>query len=204
MSDGYLVRGRVWEPVNRAVTSAVIYLHGIQSHGGWFEWSASLLAQSGRAVILPDRRGSGLNQAQRGDTTSWQRWLTDIDELAAWSAAQYGSQSFDLVGVSWGGKTALAWSLKNPIRVRKILLIGPGLFPAVDVGWSTRLKIGRALLTDAARQFEIPLNNPELFTDNLAGQKFITADNLKLTNATARFFLAFASTGPLFAPCQKK
>ena len=188
MSDGYLLHGRVWEPAGRNASHAVIYLHGIQSHGGWFEWSASLLAQCGCAVILPDRRGSGLNNTQRGDTPSWQRWLGDIDELAEWSTTAFKTQYFDLVGVSWGGKPALAWSLKNPDRTRKILLIGPGLFPAVDVNWSTRLKIGRALLTDGSRQFEIPLNDPKLFTDNPAGQKFIASDQLKLTHATARFF----------------
>jgi alpha-beta hydrolase superfamily lysophospholipase len=188
MSDGYSLRGRVW-PVPRGDTShAIIYLHGIQSHGGWFEWSASLLAQQGCAVILPDRRGSGLNERDRGDTPSRQRWLLDLDELAAWARAELGAETFDLVGISWGGKPALAWAWQHAELVRRILLVGPGLFPAVDVGPRARFQIGRALLSGDRRRFAIPLNEPELFTDNPAGQEFIANDPLRLTHASARFF----------------
>jgi alpha-beta hydrolase superfamily lysophospholipase len=187
MSDGYVLRGRVWPPTHRNVRHAIIYLHGIQSHGGWFEWSASLLAQHGCAVVMPDRRGSGLNQDNRGDTPSRQRWLLDVDELADWAGSEFGAKQFDVLGVSWGGKQALAWELERVDLVRRLLLIAPGLFPAVDVGARERFRIGRALLTGGKRSFEIPLNDPELFTDNPAGQDFIRNDPLKLTHATARF-----------------
>lgn len=188
MSDGYRLRGRVWTAAAPANDNILLYLHGIQSHGGWFEWSASILARSGYTVILPDRRGSGLNDTARGDTPSWQRWIDDLDEIANWAAAEFHATRFDLVGVSWGGKPAVMWAVSNPDRVRRLLLIAPGLFPAVDVGWRARFQIGRALLTDPGREFPIPLNDPALFTDNPAGRRFIADDPLKLTHATARFF----------------
>lgn len=65
MSDGYVLHGRLWHPAGIARDGAILYLHGIQSHGGWFEWSASLLAHLGYPVLLPDRRGSGLNRPAR-------------------------------------------------------------------------------------------------------------------------------------------
>jgi len=188
MSDGYALRGRVWPPGDDTRDRAIIYLHGIQSHGGWFEWSASRLAQNGTAVILPDRRGSGLNATDRGDAPSSERWLDDIDELATWAQREFGARTFDLVGVSWGGKPALAWALRRPERVERLLLIAPGLFPAVDVGVRARFQIGRSLLGGGRRMFPIPLNNPELFTDDPKGRAFIAKDPLKLTHATARFF----------------
>jgi len=188
MSDGYSIRGRVWPSSRDNLEYALIYLHGIQSHGGWFEWSASLLAASGCAVILPDRRGSGLNEIDRGDTPSWRRWLKDIDEIAAWARSEFNVKRFDLAGVSWGGKPATAWCLRQPTSVRRLLLIAPGLFPAVDVGAWTRFQIGRALLAGGRRRFNIPLNDPALFTDNPAGRNFIEHDPLKLTDAAARFF----------------
>ncbi|MFQ5806233.1 MAG: alpha/beta hydrolase [Phycisphaerae bacterium] len=193
MSDGYALHGRVWRPTRRDPSRAVIYLHGIQSHGGWFEWSASLLAQYGGPVILPDRRGSGLNDVARGDTPSAQRWLEDIDELARWAEREFGVGGFELVGVSWGGKPALAWALRRADRVARLLLIGPGLFPAVDVGLRTRFQIGLSLLRGEKRTFPIPLDDPPLFTDNPEGQDFIANDPLKLTRATARFFWHSAS-----------
>lgn len=193
MSDGYPVHGRLWPPARPTSDISFLYLHGIQSHGGWYEWSASLLATTGAPVLLPDRRGSGLNTEQRGDAPAMERWLADLDELAGWLEREYGTARVALVGVSWGGKPATAWAMRNPRRAARLLLIAPGLFPRVGVGVVNRLKIGGALLTGChTRLYPLPLDDPRLFTANPAGQSFIAQDTLKLTQATARF-LYFSS-----------
>ena len=188
MSDGYTLRGRIWPASSSKADRAILYLHGIQSHGGWFEWSAARLAESGRAVILPDRRGSGMNAEARGDVPSWSRWLSDLDDIASWTSHEFQVSRFDVVGISWGGKPALAWGMRRPELVERVLLIAPGIFPAVDVGIRARFQIVRSLLTDPGRKFPIPLSEPALFTDNPTARKFISEDPLKLTEATARFF----------------
>lgn len=188
MSDGYVLHGRLWHPAGNLFDGVILYLHGIQSHGAWFEWSASLLASGGYRVLLPDRRGSGLNRPARGDTPGSHRWLADLDELADWAAGEFGVSRCAVVGVSWGGKLAVAWALHRPARVQRLLLIAPGLFPAVGVGLVGRLHIGLSLLTQPARAVPIPLSDPALFTDNPAGRRFIADDPLRLTRATARFF----------------
>lgn len=186
MSDGYVIRGRLWRG-DPERGPAAIYLHGIQSHGEWYAWSASLLAESGLSVLLPDRRGSGLNDDDRGDTPSMQRWLADLDDLADWLRASLGVSRPALVGVSWGGKLATYWASLNAKRVSRLLLIAPGLFPKVSVGLVTRAAIGLSTLLNPRRQFDIPLGNGELFTQNTAGQDFINNDRLGLRQATARF-----------------
>lgn len=183
LSDGYVVRGRVWSP--RAPIGSIVYLHGIQSHGGWYEWSAAVLADCGWRVIMPDRRGSGLNERDRADAPSIERWLLDVEEIAA--AGVDSDLPARMVGLSWGGKVAVSVVLRQPRRWSRLLLITPGIFPAVDVGFWQRLRIGRALLADPTRLFEIPLQEPRLFTDNPSGQQFIAEDGQKLTHATARF-----------------
>lgn len=192
MSDGYVVRGRVWPPGDASPRAGVLYLHGIQSHGGWFEPSAADLNAAGLAVMLPDRRGSGLNTAARGDTPSAERLLADLDEHAAAFVKRYALERLAVLGVSWGGKLAVAWLLDRPMVAGALLLVAPGLCPAVDVGWMTRVAIGWALLTQAGRSFPIPLNDPALFTDEQDGQRFIADDPLRLMRATARFL--FQST----------
>jgi len=186
LRDGTTIRGRCW-PARRPHPEPVLYLHGIQSHGGWFQRSASLLADDGRLVVLPDRRGSGLNEADRGDTPSAERWLKDLDEIADWTLREAPADRLALVAVSWGAKLAVAWALRHPERVMRLLLVTPGVFPAVDPGAVQRVRIGLTLLAGGRTRFEIPLNDPALFTDNPAGQAFIRDDPLKLTHATARF-----------------
>jgi alpha-beta hydrolase superfamily lysophospholipase len=176
---------RFW-PATAPVGWACLYLHGIQSHGGWYEWSASVLADaSGAAVLALDRRGSGLNSAARGDAPRAERWLRDLDEHADWLGQRSGAAQLGVVGVSWGGKLALAWMTRGR-RVDDWLLIAPGVFPKVGVSAWERARIAAALLLRPDARFEIPLNDPVLFTEDPAGQSFVAGDPLRLTHATAR------------------
>lgn len=75
LSDGYRAAVRWWRPPNPR--GAVLYFHGIQSHGGWYEQSGAALAARGYTVLMPDRRGSGLNASQRGHVDSLDRALAD-------------------------------------------------------------------------------------------------------------------------------
>lgn len=183
-SDGYPLRGRMWRSPGQ--THALLYFHGIQSHGGWYEGSGSVLAHGGAMVVMPDRRGSGMNREARGDTPDRARWLCDIDEIAD-CLAQEGVKSFDVVGVSWGGKLAAAWALQAKQPVRRLLLVTPGLFPAVELAPRERLRVACSLLLNPGRMIPIPLSDAALFSDNPEGRRFIERDALKLTHVTARF-----------------
>jgi alpha-beta hydrolase superfamily lysophospholipase len=186
--DGYRAIARVWpaqgEPSPR---TGVLYLHGIQSHGGWYEWSASVLAELGHVVILPDRRGSGLNNAARGDVRQFSRWLDDVDDWLDYGARRYGVRDWRLAGISWGGKLAAAHAMLRPGRAGRLLLIAPGVFPRVDVAWAEKVRIGLSVLFSPTACFDVPLQEPALFTDSAAGQRFIATDTQKLARVTARF-----------------
>ncbi|MGD8452684.1 MAG: alpha/beta fold hydrolase [Phycisphaerae bacterium] len=186
-ADGYALRGRMWPPRSPGGDVGFLYLHGIQSHGGWYAWSAALLAETGCPVLLPDRRGSGMNEAARGDTPSADTWLSDIDDLAEWAQREWGVTRLGVVGVSWGGKPAVAWALRQPERVAGLLLIAPGLFPAVDLGSWAKCRVGLSLLRGGGGLFDIPLNDPALFTANPLGRQFIADDPAKIERVTARF-----------------
>ena len=79
LSDGYETHVRWWRPPNPR--GAVLYFHGIQSHGGWYETSGGRLADAGFNVLMPDRRGSGLNRAQRGHAVSDQQIVEDATDF---------------------------------------------------------------------------------------------------------------------------
>src|SRR5689334_10539782 len=57
---------------------SLVYLHGIQSHGGWYVETAAALAERGYTVFLPDRRGSGACGEPRGHFDSPDQLVEDV------------------------------------------------------------------------------------------------------------------------------
>ncbi len=187
-SDGYEAHARLWLPSEPR--GAVLYLHGIQSHGLWFEGSAGRIAEAGFAVLLPDRRGSGLNQVDRGHAPSARRLIEDAAEGLDELGRRTGLQRFDVVGVSWGGKLAMALYGAAPERVRSLTLVTPGLFPRVDISLAQKIRVGLSAVAARHSLFDIPLERAELFTENPVWQEFIRSDGPTLRQVTAAFLLA--------------
>lgn len=129
-----------------------------------------------------------MNTVDRGHTPCMERWLVDIDEVAGWARREFGVKCFAVVGVSWGGKLAVAWARRRCNWTSRVLLISPGIFPAIDVGFRDRFRIFLSVLGGGKNTFPIPLDDPRLFTDNPQGQTFIANDELKLMRASANFF----------------
>ena len=122
-ADGYRFAVRVWEaqrPVAR-----MIWLHGIISHGGWYLGSCSHLARSGLEVHFLDRRGSGLNPAARGHADWHETWMTDVEGYLERVPPDLPTI---LMGISWGGKLAVAVARRNRRLIDGLGLLGPGLF----------------------------------------------------------------------------
>lgn len=188
LSDGYRAAVRWWRPPNPR--GAVLYFHGIQSHGGWYEQSGAALAERGYTVLMPDRRGSGLNQSQRGHVDSLERALADATEALDALLAETGQPVAHVVGVSWGGKLAVCLAAQRPQQVASLSLVAPGLFPRVDLTTAQKFRVGLALINDRERTFPIPLNDPAYFTDNPDRVRFVQEDKLLLTHVSAPFLLA--------------
>jgi alpha-beta hydrolase superfamily lysophospholipase len=156
-------------------------VHGIQSHGGWYVESCQRIAKAGYSVSFLDRRGSGVNERDRGDAPSFRRLLDDIAEyLATLPRPRF------LMAISWGGKLSVALQRRHPDLCDGIVLIAPGLRPQVPPGFGERMRVIASRLVSRRRTFPIPLNDPELFTANAERQQFIRDDPLTLRRATAR------------------
>jgi alpha-beta hydrolase superfamily lysophospholipase len=182
-SDGYCLRYRHF-PAIGSPQGRVVALHGIQSHGGWYTASCRYLAESGFVVDFLDRRGSGLNEAARGDAPGFRRLLDDIAEFL-----RTGEQAF-VMGISWGGKLAVGLEHRYPGITRGLILLAPGIRPRVRPSARVRLGILLSRLLAPGRLFAIPLDDPALFTANPARQAFIRDDPLSLRKATARFLVS--------------
>lgn len=188
LTDGYQAYGRFWG--TSRCRGSVLYHHGIQSHCGWFEASAEQLAEAGYAVLQVDRRGCGRNQQARGDADSAEQLIADAATARDTLARHSGRSDYHVVGVSWGGKLAVAAYVAESTGVRSLNLVTPGLFPQVGVSRETMATIGFAMLYEPDTSFDIPLNAPELFTSDAQWSSYIRNDPRTLQQCTARFFLA--------------
>ncbi len=187
--DGYRWHYRRYRPPSDHPAAArVVYLHGIQSHGGWYEHSCRTLAAAGLDVTFLDRRGSGLNAEARGDAPSFRRLLDDVAEFVR-SLRSAGPGRVFVLAVSWGGKLAAALSRRHPGLADGLALLCPGFFPRVRPPLRDRLRIVWARLAAPRRLYPIPLSDPELFTANPRWQQFLREDALSLHHATARFLV---------------
>lgn len=188
LPDGYRAKARLFEAKN--ADYAAVYLHGIQSHGGWFLRSCRHLCDNGVTVLLADRRGSGLNTGDRGHCDSADQLIEDMDRSVDWLREKTRLDKISLVAVSFSGKAALVYAGRFSQKVRSVVLVAPGICPKVNISLRQKISIGVTGLLDQHKLHPIPLDEPELFTANLPMQEFIANDPLALHEATASFFLA--------------
>ena len=213
--DGYTWHYRRYAAVG-VPRADVVFIHGIQSHAGWYEHSSASLAQAGFNVYFLDRRGSGLNQSERGDAPNFRRLLDDLAEFLTSlgqgdkETGRQGDRSpislspclpvslsssrlpLFLAAISWGGKLAVALERRHPGLVDGLILACPGFFSKVRPTLGQRLLIILYRLFRPRKLFPIPLNEPELFTANPVRHQFLRDDPLRLKYATARLLLESA------------
>jgi alpha-beta hydrolase superfamily lysophospholipase len=185
-SDGYRFYYRHFAS-SGVPRARLVFLHGVRSHGAWYERSCAEFANARFEVFFLDRRGSGLNTASRGDAPSFRRLLDDVAEFVQELRTERAWLPTFVSGISWGGKLAVGLPYRKPGLVDGLVLLCPGLVPKVAPPLPRRLRIALASRLRPDNLFPIPLNDPELFTASAAWQKFIDADPHGLRLATARF-----------------
>lgn len=183
--DGVKLRYREWEP--KTPKGVLIGVHGIRSHGAWYNDSCAYLCSKGYRVLFPDRRGSGLN---RGETkpVSYRRWIEDLEHFVDVGGRGLPGRPVHLLGISWGGRLAAAVAASKRVRLRSVIFSAPGLVALRDYGFFMKLSVAAALLLKKKKkEFVIPLSDPALFTDDPDEQSYIEEDAFGLRTATARF-----------------
>lgn len=97
---------------------------GLSGWPSWIPFAEQLSAE--RAVIRIQLRSVELAEAGEPYPTGYGT-LTEREALLA-TVNEFGLDSFDLAGWSYGGHVALAFALEHPERVRTLTLIEPSTF----------------------------------------------------------------------------
>lgn len=182
--DGLGLKYREW--LDEPGGDALVYLHGIESHSEWFSDCAGAIAAAGATVYALDRRGSGLNESDRGDSPGYPTLVDDVARFA--ESIRSGHSAIHLAALSWGGKLAVATDLLHPGLFRTMTLIAPGIFPRVSPGILEKAAIAFDALVRPSAPHPIPIRD-EMFTSVPEYLEYIAADPLRLRRVTARFYL---------------
>jgi acylglycerol lipase len=185
--DGVDMHLLCWAGARAEPWAALVFLHGIASHAGWFAETAADLADRGVAVYAPDRRGSGRSGGRRGHLDRYERAIDDVEQVVRLVEREHPGTPVFLAASSWAAKLAVVHAARRPPRVAGLLLLGPGLVARVTLSPLRRLAVIAGHLPAPTARLPIPLR-PELYTANPRYRQFIRADPLRLLEATTRFF----------------
>jgi acylglycerol lipase len=189
-ADGTELAYIAYRRTAQAAKTAFVYLHGISSHAGWFDEPARMLTDRGFDVFCLDRRGSGINRENRGFLSGhlerYEMLLSDIRSLRGQLESWY--ENMFLIGLSWGGKLAVAYALTHPRDFRGLVLVTPGLRAKADMSLLAKARVVVSSLFSPKSSFDLPLR-AEMFTTTARHMQYIRNDPLRTRRVTASFFM---------------
>lgn len=165
----------------------IIYLHGIESNSGWFSQLASQLAERGFTIYGIDRRGSGLNQENKGDINDYNTFFDDIEDALKFVKEQNIGKKIYLLGICWGALLAVNYSLKKRMSPDGLILLSPAIYRKVDLTVAVKIAARASSFLYPAARFKIPIHD-SMFTGNQRYLDFIISDKMRLRSLTSRFF----------------
>jgi alpha-beta hydrolase superfamily lysophospholipase len=165
---GELLPLRTWLPPGPP-RRAVVALHGMVTHAGWFAQLGDLLAARDIALLAPDRRGNGLARALGGAGDA-ELLISDVAPVV--QAAR--DLCDDVTLLSWCGSANFAVPAAARAPIRRFVLASPGLVPreAMAARFRAAVPIGGLL--------PIHFDPAADFTDDAEVQAAIRADELYL------------------------
>jgi len=167
---------------------ALVYLHGIQSHGGWYVDTADEVARRGYSMYLTDRRGSGASTEPRGYFQDREQLVGDVREFVDLARDEHPGLPIFLVGGCWGARPGVTFALEAQDELAGLILISPALAAKVDLTAPEKMKVIVGGTLRPRSKVRIPLS-PELFTRNPKWLQFIREDPLVLHEVATSFFL---------------
>ncbi|MEM6296851.1 MAG: alpha/beta fold hydrolase, partial [Myxococcota bacterium] len=180
--DGTALTYRVW-PASGPARARVGLFNGIMSHSAWFGPLAGGLTDAGLRLIGLDRRGSGLNEAGRGDAPAAG---VLVDDALALLDAEADETPLFLVGWCWGAALATAVAHALGDRVAGLVLVTPGMFnrPALHAAVEAQSDRIAAAAPEAA-VIDSPIDDT-MFTRSDALDTFVRADPHRVQTISPR------------------
>jgi alpha-beta hydrolase superfamily lysophospholipase len=164
----------------------VIYLHGLESHMGWFLNLAEFLNSKGINVYAFDRRGSGLNKNSSRNFSS--RYISsDLKIFIDLVKKDHPESRIFLIGLCLGGKIAVDFFSYYKDYLNGLILVSPSLKNKLKFSLADKLSI----LFKPNSLLKVPIKD-SMFTSNERYLRYIGNDSLRLRYIPAQHLLEIA------------
>ncbi len=181
--DGVDIPCNVWS----AEGDAILYMHGLESHMGWFQDMAQRLKMRGLHVYAFDRRGSGLSKEEKGHIDNFKIWMNDIEDIVLLIKRDHPKKKIYLMGICGGGRFAVDYTGYKPGSIDGLILVSPAIKTKVTLTPLKKIEVLLGSFLSPKRRMGIPLRD-DMFTTNARYIDYMKADPLKLHYLTARFY----------------
>ena len=111
---------RSWRPETQA-RAVVAVCHGVNSHSGYYIWTAERLVARGFAVYALDLPGRGQSDGERFYTESIGEYTQSVDALVELAKAREPGLPVYLLGHSAGGVTSCVYTLEHQAKLSGLI-----------------------------------------------------------------------------------
>ena len=103
---------RSWQPVASA-RGVVVICHGVNSHSGYYTWTAEQLVSSGLAVYALDLHGRGRSDGERFYLDKISDYVHDVHAVVSLAKSRNSGLPVFLLGHSAGGVVSCVYTLEH-------------------------------------------------------------------------------------------
>lgn len=163
--DGFGIFYRRWNSVGEP-KRAVVCVHGIEAHSGFFKTLGKEMAREGSEVYAFDRRGFGKSIEEgipQGDTKDFKRHLQDFDDFVSFVKSNHPGKKVFMLGHSIGSAYTLWYASSHPDSLDGIILAAPPVSPKIKLPISDTIKFPFLFMFSPRRMYNLFNRWPEDF-----------------------------------------
>jgi acylglycerol lipase len=118
--EGLKILVRSWRPETQA-RGVVVICHGVNSHSGYYTWTAEQLAANGLAVYALDLHGRGKSDGERFYLEKMADYVGDVDAVVMLAKSRNAGLPVFLLGHSAGGVTSCVYTLEHQAKLAGLI-----------------------------------------------------------------------------------
>jgi len=117
---GLKIFTRTWMPAENT-RGAIVIVHGLNSHSGYYQWVADQFIAINYAVYALDLEGRGQSEGERFYVKSIYDFVSEVDQLVDIAKAAHQGLPVFMLGHSAGGVTACLYALEHQEKINGLI-----------------------------------------------------------------------------------